>query len=85
VPTEIQGVPYFTHTEIADQMGVRRETLWRWRREGKVPQGKKFRGKQVLFTEAEAAEIEEYAYRLEPIRISDPDQLRLFNGKGTMS
>ena len=56
MPTEIQGVPYFTHTEIADQMGVRRETLWRWRREGKVPQGSKFRGKQVLFTEAEVAE-----------------------------
>lgn len=81
MPKTVQGIQYFSHTEIADKIGVRRETLWRWRREGSVPGGRKFRGNQVLFTEAEVSTIEEYANRLEPIEPPNPDQLALFNSR----
>ncbi len=49
--------------------GVTRQTLWRWRQDGKVPAGRKYRDKQVVFTSAESEQIREYAQRLEPIAV----------------
>ena len=82
MPTVIQEVEYFTHNEVADRIGVDRTTLWRWRNKREVPQGRRFRGKAVLFTEAEVQVIEDYAFRMEPIDPGDPDQIRLFERKG---
>ena len=81
MPTEIRGEAYFTQKEVLSRIGVERTTLWRWRTEGKVPMGRSSNSKQVYFTKAEVAKIEEYAYRLEPIGAADPDQLRIFGGK----
>ena len=82
MPTVIHDVQYFSHNEVADRIGVDRTTLWRWRKEGEVPPGRRFRGNVVLFTEEELREIEEYAFRMEPINAGDPDQIRLFDKNG---
>lgn len=82
MPTVIHEVEYFTHCEVADQVGIDRTTLWRWKKEGKVPPGRRFRGNQVLFTAAEVKVIEDYAFRIEPISTADRDQLRLFREGG---
>lgn len=63
----IDGVTYFSAAEVARVAGVTRQTLWRWRQDGKVPSGRKYRDKQVVFTKAESELIREYAHRLEPI------------------
>jgi hypothetical protein len=60
----IGGIPYFTAADIARAIAVSRQTLWRWRRDAKIPAGKVYRDKQVVFTEEELARIREYAHRL---------------------
>jgi len=74
----IDGVNYYTTTEITGRLSVTRQTLWRWRSSGKIPYGHRFRNKQVVFTESELKEIEEYANRIEPLHIASP-QLSLFS------
>lgn len=82
MPREIRGMEYFSQSEVADRIGVDRTTLWRWKKEGKVPTGRKFpRGKQVLYTASEVTEIEEFAFRLEPIDEVDRSQIGLFSGE----
>jgi transposase-like protein len=63
----IDGTTYFSAAHVARAAGVTRQTLWRWRQEGKVPAGRKYRDKQVVFTKDESELIREYAHRLEPI------------------
>jgi transposase-like protein len=80
MPFPIEGVTYFTMDEVAREAGVSRQTLWRWRRDGKVPRGHSFRdGQQVLFTLSELQAVREHAHRVEPIG-GARDQLGLFNG-----
>jgi hypothetical protein len=69
----IDGVVYFSAAYVARAVGVTRQTLWRWRQDGKVPLGRRYRDKQVLFTERETDLIREYAHRLEPIAGGDID------------
>lgn len=79
MPRDIDGTSYFTVAEIADSISVSRQTLWRWRREQKVPPGKRFRDRQVLFDDVEVQAIRDFANRLEPIEGSGVDpQGRLF-------
>jgi hypothetical protein len=75
----IKGLKYFTLAEAAELARVSRQTLWRWRQEQKVPQGHKYRGRQVIYTPAEAREIEQYAHRIDPIDAAPPVQKDLFN------
>ena len=79
---EIEGAVYFCVSDVVDRIAVSRQTLWRWRQEGKIPKGHRFRGKQVVFSAEEMEEIEAFANRLEPIGASriDQTQLRLFSG-----
>jgi hypothetical protein len=37
-----------------------------------VPQGRKYRGHNVLYTAAELRQIEDYANRVEPVDASEP-------------
>jgi predicted DNA-binding transcriptional regulator AlpA len=78
MPLVIDGVKYYRSTEITSRLSVTRQTLWRWRSSGKIPYGHRFRGKQVVFTELELKEIEEYSNRIEPLHIASP-QLTLFS------
>ncbi|MEW8287489.1 MAG: helix-turn-helix domain-containing protein [Candidatus Thiodiazotropha endolucinida] len=83
MPVEINGIKYLSAAELLETVDVTRQTLWRWRQEGKIPAGHRFRGRQVVFNPEEVAEIQEYANRIEPIDNSEAGQLSLFNGKGT--
>jgi hypothetical protein len=67
MPLVVEGVSYFTAADVVRDARVTRQTLWRWRQEGKVPAGRRFRDKQVLFTADEAEKIREYANRMEPL------------------
>ena len=80
MPIEVGGIPYFSAGDVAKALGISRQTLWRWRQEGKIPAGHRYRDRQVLFTVAEIEAIKEYAHRIEPIDASAANQLKLFNG-----
>jgi predicted DNA-binding transcriptional regulator AlpA len=82
MPTQIDGVPYFSAAELVDELGISRQTLWRWRQEGHVPMGYRFRDRQILFTADEAEVIRRYAFRLQPADTSAPRQLSLFERRG---
>ena len=66
MPIEIEGVRYFSAADIHRDVGVPRQTLWRWRKEGKIPQGRRYRDRQIVFTQEEVTAIRGYANRLGP-------------------
>ena len=63
---EIAGVQYYSTTFVLAEVGISRQTLWRWRREELIPQGHRFRNGQLLFTHSEYQKILEHANRVEP-------------------
>jgi predicted site-specific integrase-resolvase len=67
MPLSINGTTYFTAVEITESLSITRQTLWRWRIEGKVPAGRRFRDKQIIYTRPEFEAIERFANRVEPI------------------
>jgi excisionase family DNA binding protein len=69
MPVDIQGEQYYTNSEVTDQLKVSRETLWRWRKNGSIPAGMRYRRRQVLFTPDEVEVIRQFANRLEPIEL----------------
>lgn len=77
MPIEIQGVAYHATAEITKELGISRQTLWRWRQEGKIPQGSRFRDRQIVFSPAEREAIREYAHHLEPVEFV-AEQISLF-------
>ncbi len=62
----LDGILYYTAAAVAEAVGVTRQTLWRWRTNGKVPRGNRFRDGQVLFSRAEFESVRRYAFRLVP-------------------
>lgn len=81
MPLQIDGITYLNASETLEEAGVSRQTLWRWRQEGKIPSGHRYRDHEVLFTREEVEEIKAFANRLEPIGADlDSSQLRLFGG-----
>lgn len=79
VPVKVDGVTYYSASEVARAAGISRQSLWRWRTEGKVPLGRRYRDRQILFTVRELEQVKEYANRLEPAEPAS-QQIRLFNG-----
>jgi predicted DNA-binding transcriptional regulator AlpA len=77
-PIQIGGVEYFTAADIHREIGVARQTLWRWRKAGKIPRGRRYRDRLVVFTHEELEAIREYSNRLEPEEAAQPNQLKLF-------
>lgn len=79
MPVLVNGREFFTATEVAEDVGVVRQTLWRWRQQGKVPQGYRYRDRQILYSMDELEEIRSFAHKLEPLdEDDDPSQKRLF-------
>ncbi len=80
VAVEIEGVNYVSAAELAREVGVSRQTIWRWRKEGKIPAGHRFRDRQVMFTIREVEAIRRHANRIEPIAsATSKGQLELLN------
>jgi len=67
MPLTIEGVEFFTNTEVTQKLGVSRQTLWRWRADGDVPLGRRYRRKSVVFTKEEVDQIFAFANKVEPI------------------
>ena len=81
MPKEIEGITYLHATELAEEIGVSRQTIWRWRREGKIPAGNRFRGRQVVFSPSEVEAARDFAFGVEPIlEDEDEEQFSLFGG-----
>lgn len=70
MPIEIEGTLYFTAADIHQELRVSRQTLWRWRRDKKIPLGRRYRERQLLYTSQDMVFIRGYANRLEPAQIS---------------
>jgi predicted DNA-binding transcriptional regulator AlpA len=73
----LDGINYYTTAEVIKNLSISRQTLWRWRSESKVPLGRKYRNKQVVFTQSEYKSIEEFANRIESLT-GPKEQLALF-------
>ena len=76
---KIAGTPYIAANELLGELDISRQTLWRWRREGHIPTGHRFRDGKVMFTEVEVDKIRRYANRIEPIDEAERNQLGLFS------
>ena len=77
MPIELNNSLYFSVNEVLSDTRVSRQTLWRWRQDGKVPLGHRFRDRQILFDEDEFHAIRSYASHVEPLD-DRARQLRLF-------
>jgi predicted DNA-binding transcriptional regulator AlpA len=76
MPVEVDGVTYYSASDVVRAVGISRQSLWRWRTDGKVPPGRRYRDHQLLFTAQEVQQVKEYAHRLEPAEPAS-SQLRL--------
>jgi hypothetical protein len=66
MPIQIEGKTYFSAADVHREIAVARQTLWRWRKARKIPQGHRYRDRGILFTKEEVAAIRVYANRLTP-------------------
>mgnify|MGYP003573555568 CR=1 FL=1 len=78
MPVLVDGIEFLTLKEVVDAVGITRQTLWRWRQEGKIPAGHRFRARHVVFTPDEMQQIERYANRIDSIDTSEKRQRDLF-------
>jgi len=78
MPVQVGDLTYFTNNEVSEELGITRQTLWRWREKGKIPAGVRYRTRQVLFTADEFGLIRDHANKLEPIEFGGNVQLGLF-------
>lgn len=67
---DIKGVRYYSATEVQESLGIARQTLWRWRKAMKIPQGRRYRNRQIMFSADELKQISTFANRLEPAMAS---------------
>lgn len=76
----ISGKQYFSASDLAREIGVSRQTLWRWRQNGKIPKGHRFRDNRIFFTVDEVECVREFANRIEAADVADGRQGKLFSG-----
>ena len=79
---QIKEITYFTLGEIAGELGISRQTLWRWRQKGHIPLGHRYRGRQVILSSQERELVVDYAQRLEPVEPAGHGQMKLFSPAG---
>lgn len=80
MPVNINTINYLSASELLGELGVTRQTLWRWRQQGKVPAGHRLRNRMVVFSPGEVEEIRAFANQMEPIQTDAmaAPQLNLF-------
>jgi hypothetical protein len=78
IPLSIDGTTFYALAVVANEAGVSRQTIWRWRQEGKIPGGHIYRDRRVVFSESETRAVLEYANRIEPAN-GTRNQLSLFD------
>jgi len=71
MPITINRLQYFTAADIQQELSIARQTLWRWRRAGSIPQGRRYRDRHVVFTRQEVDAIRGFSNRLEPAELRD--------------
>ena len=81
----IEGVEYYSLEEVLTAVGISRQTLWRWRRQGSVPEGHRFRSRQILFSRTEFEEIMAFANRIEPPTTNHGQLALTLNTNGIVS
>lgn len=67
LPVNINNISYLSVSELLDELEVTRQTLWRWRQDGKIPAGHRMRNRMVVFSPPEVDEIKAFANQVEPI------------------
>jgi hypothetical protein len=77
----IDGINYIAATDIIRLVGISRQTFWRWRQNGKIPAGYRYRDRRLFYTERELEEIRQYANKIEALHQPYDHQLSLFNGE----
>lgn len=70
MPLTVDAITYYTMKDAVDLLSITRQTLWRWRREGKVPQGRLFRRRRLLFSQSEFGQIEAFANKMESLPVN---------------
>lgn len=85
MPVNINNISYLPVSELLDELEVTRQTLWRWRQEGKIPAGHRMRNRMVVFSPVEVDEIKAFANQVEPIEpVGEAmPQLNLFDQTST--
>lgn len=81
MPVSIRDQRYFSVNEVLADTGISRQTLWRWRQDGKVPAGHRFRDRQILFDEEQFEAIRSFATHVESLD-AEARQLTLFTRRG---
>jgi hypothetical protein len=69
--TRVGSVAIVEASKLIHALGITRQTLWNWRRAGKIPAGSRYRNR-VVFTIEEARTIQSFAHYLEPVALSAP-------------
>jgi predicted DNA-binding transcriptional regulator AlpA len=82
MPVSIRDQLYFSVNEVLADTGISRQTLWRWRQDGKVPAGHRFRDRQILFDEEQFEAIRTFATHIERLD-AEARQLTLFTRRGS--
>lgn len=75
---KINGIEYFAASGIVKELGVSRQTFWRWRQRQQIPVGHRFRDGRIVFTSQETEAIKSYANSIESISQTHHKQGRLF-------
>lgn len=80
MPINRAGQTFYTLTEVCEYVKRSRTTVWRWKQEEKIPKGRRYRDKELLFTYQEMESIFAYAHRmtLDEASAELKHQLRLF-------
>ena len=70
MPTEINGEVYYTTSEVCEEAGISRPTLFRWLRQGMFEQMRKNRRGWRIFTEEELDTIKAETGRIDVKKMS---------------
>jgi hypothetical protein len=83
MPTKVKGITYYTASEVAQNAGITRQTLWRWRQLGEVPSGRQQKDRRLLFTEEEVNLVSGFAESMGTFSRNSKESVYLDNASTT--